>query len=55
MLDGYLDYALARPKVFDYVFSQHRTDARRFPRTALARALTVTPRAIVNGRHRPSL
>ncbi|HXW56010.1 MAG TPA: TetR/AcrR family transcriptional regulator [Candidatus Cybelea sp.] len=28
---GYLDYAFARPRVFDYVFSRPRTDARRFP------------------------
>ena len=30
-MDYYLDYALARPRVFDYVFSQYRTDARKFP------------------------
>jgi AcrR family transcriptional regulator len=28
---GYLDYAFAQPRVFDYVFSRPRTDARRFP------------------------
>ena len=28
---GYLDYALARPRVFDYVFSRPRAGARRFP------------------------
>lgn len=27
----YIDYALQRPAVFDYVFSQRRVDARRFP------------------------
>lgn len=30
-LDCYLDYALTRPGIFDYVFSQRRTGARRFP------------------------
>jgi len=28
---GYLDYAFAQPRVFDYVFSRPRMDARRFP------------------------
>jgi len=28
---GYLDYAFARPRVFDYVFSRPRPGARRFP------------------------
>jgi AcrR family transcriptional regulator len=31
IMDGYLDYAFARPRVFDYVFAQPREDARRFP------------------------
>jgi AcrR family transcriptional regulator len=31
-VDAYVDYAFARPRVFDYVFSQPRFDARRFPR-----------------------
>jgi AcrR family transcriptional regulator len=30
-LDAYLDYALARPRIFDYVFSKPREGARRFP------------------------
>lgn len=30
-LDAYLDYALARPQIFDYVFSKPREDARRYP------------------------
>ena len=34
---GYLDYALARPHVFDYVFSRPRADARRFPNDFRAR------------------
>ena len=37
IMDGYLDYALARPRVFDYVFSRPRPDARRFPRDFRAR------------------
>lgn len=31
VMDYYVDYAFEHPRVFDYVFSQHRTDARRFP------------------------
>ena len=31
ILDGYIDYALAHPRIFDYVFSMPRSDARRFP------------------------
>lgn len=31
MLDVYLDYAVAKPKIFDFVFSENRADARRFP------------------------
>lgn len=30
-LDGYMDYALTRPRIFDYVFGKPREDARRFP------------------------
>ncbi len=30
-IDGYVDYALARPRIFDYVFSQPRPGARRYP------------------------
>ena len=29
--DFYIDYSFAHPCVFDYVFSRHRDDARRFP------------------------
>lgn len=32
IMDSYIDYAFARPHVFDYVFSKPRPDARRFPR-----------------------
>jgi len=31
IMDGYIDYALAHPCIFDYVFSSPRPSARRFP------------------------
>ena len=31
LLDGYIDYALTHPRIFDYVFSMPRPGARRFP------------------------
>jgi AcrR family transcriptional regulator len=31
IMDGYIDYALAHPCIFDYVFSSPRPGARRFP------------------------
>jgi AcrR family transcriptional regulator len=36
-LDAYLDYALSRPQIFDYVFSKPRDDARRYPEDFRAR------------------
>ena len=36
-LDAYLDYALSRPQIFDYVFSRPRDDARRYPEDFRAR------------------
>jgi AcrR family transcriptional regulator len=36
-MDGYIDYALAHPRIFDYVFSMPRPRARRFPRDFRAR------------------
>ena len=30
-MDAYIDYALDRPCIFDYVFSQPRPNARRYP------------------------
>jgi AcrR family transcriptional regulator len=30
-MDSYIDYAFDRPRIFDYVFSQPRPNARRFP------------------------
>ncbi len=38
ILDGYIDYALAHPRIFDYVFSIPRPDARRFPEDFRARS-----------------
>ena len=37
ILEGYIDYALAHPRVFDYVFSRPRHGARRFPKDFRAR------------------
>lgn len=31
VMDYYVDYGFAHPRVFDYVFSRYRSDARRFP------------------------
>jgi AcrR family transcriptional regulator len=31
IMDGYIDYAFAHPRIFDYVFSTPRPSARRFP------------------------
>ena len=31
IMDGYIDYALAHPRIVDYVFSTPRPGARRFP------------------------
>ncbi len=46
LVDAYLDYAFARPRIFDYVFSKPRFDARRFPRDFRARrSPTLTPMA----------
>lgn len=36
-LDAYLEYALSRPEIFDYVFSRPREGARRFPEDFRAR------------------
>jgi AcrR family transcriptional regulator len=50
ILEGYIDYALARPRVFDYVFSRPRHDARRFPKDFRARrSPTLNPVADVVG------
>jgi AcrR family transcriptional regulator len=44
IMDAYIDYALARPRIFDYVFSNPRPDARRFPDDFRARrSPTLTP------------
>lgn len=31
IMDGYIDYAFAHPRIFDYVFSAPRPGARQFP------------------------
>jgi AcrR family transcriptional regulator len=31
IMDAYMDYAFARPHIFDYIFSKPRPGARRFP------------------------
>jgi AcrR family transcriptional regulator len=36
-MDGYIEYALAHPRIFDYVFSMPRLGARRFPKDFRAR------------------
>lgn len=44
IMDAYIDYAFARPHIFDYVFSNPRPDARRFPEDFQARqSPTLTP------------
>ena len=37
IMDSYIDYAFARPHIFDYVFAKARSDARRFPHDFRAR------------------
>ena len=37
IMDGYIDYALAHPRIFDYVFSMPRAGARHFPEDFRAR------------------
>jgi AcrR family transcriptional regulator len=37
IMDGYIDYALAHPRIFDYVFSSPRPGARRYPEDFRAR------------------
>jgi len=36
-MDSYISYAFARPRIFDYVFSQPRPNARRYPEDFRAR------------------
>lgn len=52
IMDAYLDYAFARPRIFDYVFSNPRPDARRFPDDFRARrspTLNVTADTVAYG------
>lgn len=37
IMDGYIDYALTHPRIFDYVFAMPRSGARRFPEDFRAR------------------
>ncbi len=37
VMEGYVDYAFAAPRVFDYVFSGVRPEARQFPKDFRAR------------------
>jgi AcrR family transcriptional regulator len=37
VMEGYVDYAFKQPRVFDYVFSRVRADARKFPQDFRAR------------------
>jgi AcrR family transcriptional regulator len=37
VMEGYVDYAFARPRIFDFVFSRPRRGARRFPKDFRAR------------------
>ena len=37
IMDAYIDYAFARPRIFDYVFSNPRPDARRYSDDFLGR------------------
>ena len=37
LMEGYIDYALARPRLFDYVFARPRPGARRYPADFRAR------------------
>jgi AcrR family transcriptional regulator len=37
IMQGYVDYAFARPRIFDYVFSTQRPGARQYPRDFRAR------------------
>lgn len=51
LLDGYVDYALAHPRIFDYVFSMPRPGARRFPEDFRARrslTLNITADAVAS-------
>ena len=49
IMDGYTDYALAHPRIFDYVFASPRPGARRYPEDFRARrspTLNVTADAL---------
>ena len=51
VMDAYIDYAFARPHIFDYVFSNQRPNARRYPEDFRARrSPTLNPLADVIAR-----
>ena len=56
-MEAYIDYAFDRPRIFDYVFSQPRPGARRYPDDfRVRRSPTLTPIAdAVNGAMRAGL
>ena len=37
VMEGYVDYSFKQPRVFDYVFSRVRSDARKYPQDFRAR------------------
>lgn len=44
VMEGYVDYAFAEPRVFDYIFSRVRPEARQFPKDFRARrSATLNP------------
>ena len=52
IMDGYMNYALAHPRIFEYVFSSRRPRARQFPddfRTRLSPAFNVVADAVTAG------
>jgi len=54
MMRGYFLYALAHPRVYDYVFSRPRKDVRRFPqdfRARLSPALELIAECVVEAMH----
>lgn len=58
IMDGYIDYAFAHPRIFDYVFSSPRPGARQFPRDFRARlspTLNLVADAVTSGIHQKKL
>jgi AcrR family transcriptional regulator len=58
VMDGYVDYALTHPRIFDYVFSSPRPGARQFPRDFRARlspTLNLIADTVASGMERKKL